>query len=53
MAALTAAAAETGFPVEGIEAHVKSVTGADLETATVVQIRHATQQMLRMQGAAT
>src|ERR1035441_1190195 len=43
MAALTAAAAETGFPVEGIEAHVKSVTGADLETATVVQIRHATQ----------
>ena len=49
---LTTAASETGFPVEEIETHVKSVTGTDLEVATVAQIRHATQALRTMQGAA-
>ncbi len=45
LAALTAAAKETGFPVNDIEAHVKSVTGTDLDAANVTQIRHATQAL--------
>jgi hypothetical protein len=49
---LTSAAAETGFPVNAIEDHVKSVTGTDLEIANVAQIRHATQALRNMQGAA-
>ena len=45
LAALTTAAEETGFPVNDIETHVKSVTGTDLDAATVAQIRHATQAL--------
>ena len=52
IADLTAAASETGFPVEEIETHVKSVTGTDLDAANVAQIRHATQVLRTMQGAA-
>jgi hypothetical protein len=52
LAGLTAAADETGFPVEEIETHVKSVTGTDLETANAGQIRHATQVLRSMQEAA-
>ena len=52
IAGLTAAASETGFPVEEIETHVKSVTGTDLDAANVAQIRHATQVLRTMQGAA-
>lgn len=49
---LTTAASETGFPVAEIETHVKSVTGTDLETANVGQIRHATQALRSMQEEA-
>src|SRR5512146_2468353 len=49
---LTKTASETGFPVEEIETHVKAVTGTDLETANVAQIRHATQVLRSMQEAA-
>lgn len=49
---LTTTASETGFPVAEIETHVKSVTGTDLEIATIAQIRHATQVLRNMQEAA-
>ena len=49
---LTTTASETGFPVAGIETHVKKVTGTDLEVANVTQIRHATQALRDMQAAA-
>jgi len=52
LAALTTAAKETGFPVNDIEAHVKSVTGTDLDAANVTQIRHATQALRSAQGTA-
>ena len=52
MADLMAAVSETGFPVTEIETHVKSVTGTDLETANVAQVRHATQALRSAQGAA-
>ena len=52
LAALTTAAKETGFPVNDIEAHVKSVTGTDLDAATVAQIRHATQALRSTQETA-
>ena len=52
LADLTKTAGDTGFPIEQIEAHVKSVTGTDLETATVAQIRHATQALRSTQEAA-
>ena len=52
MADLMAAVSETGFPVTGIETHVKTVTGTDLETATVAQVRHATQALRDTQAAA-
>lgn len=52
LAALTTAAKETGYPVNAIEAHVKSVTGADLDAANVAQIRHATQALRSMQETA-
>jgi hypothetical protein len=51
MAALTAAAKETGFPAAELETHVKSVTGTDLDAATAAQIRHATQVLRSMQEA--
>lgn len=52
LAGLMAATSETGFPVAEIETHVKSVTGTDLETASVAQIRHATQVLRAMQEKA-
>ena len=52
LAALTTAAKETGFPVTEIETHVKSVTGTDLDAATVAQIRHAIQTLRAMQESA-
>lgn len=52
LAALTTAAKETGFPVNDIEAHVKSVTGTDLDAANVTQIRHATQALRSTQETA-
>lgn len=52
LAELTAAAGDTGFPVNEIEAHVKSVTGTELETANVAQIRQATQALRGGQRAA-
>ena len=52
LAALTTAAKETGFPVNDIEVHVKSVTGTDLDAANVTQIRHATQALRSMQETA-
>ncbi len=52
LAALTTAAKETGFPVNDIEAHVKSVTGTDLDAATAAQVRHATQALRSTRGAA-
>lgn len=52
LAALTAAVKETGFPAAELETHVKSVTGADLDAASAAQLRHATQVMRTMQGAA-
>lgn len=52
LTALTTTAKETGFPVNDIEAHVKSVTGTDLDAATVAQIRHATQALRSARGAA-
>lgn len=52
LADLTKTASETGFPVEELETHVKSVTGTDLEVANTAQIRHATQVLRTMQEAA-
>ena len=52
LAALTTAAKETGFPVNDIEVHVKSVTGTDLDAANVTQIRHATQALRSTQETA-
>ena len=52
LAALTTAAKETGFPVNDIEAHVKSATGTDLDAANVAQVRHATQALRGARGAA-
>jgi hypothetical protein len=52
LAALNAAVDETGFPVAELETHVKSVTGADLDAASAAQLRHATQVLRNMQGAA-
>lgn len=52
MATLNAAMGETGFPPGELETHVKSVTGAELDAATAAQLRHATQAMRDMQGAA-
>ena len=49
---LTTAAKETGFPVSDIETHVKSVTGTDLDAATVAQVRHATQALRSARAAA-
>ncbi len=48
---LNKAAEETGFPVAELETHVKSVTGADLDSANAGQLRHATQVLRTMQGA--
>ena len=50
--ALNAVVDETGFPVNELETHVKSVTGADLESANAAQLRHAGQVLRTMQGAA-
>jgi hypothetical protein len=49
---LNAAVDETGFPVTELETHVKSVTGVDLDSANAGQLRHATQVLRTMQGAA-
>jgi hypothetical protein len=49
---LNAVVDETGFPVNELETHVKSVTGADLESANAAQLRHAAQVLRTMQGAA-
>ena len=49
---LSAVADEAGFPAAELETHVKSVTGADLESASAAQLRQAAQAMRVMQGAA-
>ena len=49
---LNKAAEETGFPVAELETHVKSVTGADLDSANAAQLRHAAQVLRTVQGAA-
>lgn len=52
LAALNAVVQETGFPVGDLETHVKTVTGADMDSATAAQLKQAAQAMRSMQGAA-
>jgi hypothetical protein len=49
---LNAVVDETGFPVAGLETHVQSVTGTDLESASAAQLRQAAQAMRVMQEPA-